>query len=152
MAGEVTDLVPSANVIEAAVSSALQSPCQSKRGAVLFRGLNVYSRGHNRQVSPFVCDGSGRCKASCRHTAVHAEQMALLGCGDLSGGMDILHVKVLGGVLVPSGPPSCTQCSKLIVESGLVCGVWLFHADGWRRYGVTEFHMLSVQAMPMVGP
>jgi hypothetical protein len=58
-------------------------------------------------------------------------------------GCDMLHVKTVDGELVPSGGPSCVQCSKLALAAG-IAGVWLFHEDGWRRYGAVEFHELSL--------
>jgi hypothetical protein len=48
--------------------------------------------------------------------------------------------------LVPSGGPSCAQCSKLALAAGIV-GVWLYHENGWRRYGAGEFHRLSLLAL-----
>lgn len=139
---------PAAHVIATACSYARMSPCLSQRGAVVFRGRDyVVAGGWNQQVAPFACARTGSCKATCRRTAVHAEQAALLASPHAERkGADLLHVKVGGGHLlaVPSGPPSCAACSKLAVLAG-IAGVWLLHKDGWHRYEAVEFHELSVR-------
>jgi hypothetical protein len=56
-----------------------------------------------------------------------------------------LHVKTVNGELVPSGGPSCVQCSKLALVCG-IAGFWLYHEEGWRRYPMQEFHQLSIEA------
>lgn len=128
-----------------AVEAALLSPCQSKRGVVIFRGDYVISRGYNYKPRGFACDGSDACKSTCRIEAVHAEQHALLQAGLAACGADLVHVKSVDGRLVPSGDPSCVQCSKLILAVG-IDGVWLFHEDGWQRYDAERFHRLSLRS------
>jgi deoxycytidylate deaminase len=142
---------PPQDVVAHAINAAVTSPCQSKRGVAVFRygetGRPVMvTTGFNHQVKPLVCDGSDACKSTCRHKAVHAEQDALLLVGPRAEGCDLLHVKVMDGQAVPSGGPSCVQCSKLIVRAG-VAGVWLLHAMGWRRYDAEVFHALSLSHM-----
>ena len=116
-----------------AIGQAGCSPCRSQRGAVVFSGeaggIVIQGRGHNHLVAPFACDKSAACKASCRMNAVHAEQMALVNAGPRARGCDLLHVKIVDGQLVASGGPSCVQCSKLAVQTG-IAGVWLFHESG----------------------
>lgn len=127
-----------------AIEASLNSPCQSKRGVVIFEGENHISMGWNNQPAPFVCDGSENCKRSCSKTAIHAEQAAIinaLGGGSLVGA-EMLHVKTIDGLLVPSMGPSCLQCSKLILAVGLK-GMWLFHENGWKWYAAAEFHYRS---------
>lgn len=131
--------------VREAIEQAMLSPCQSKRGAVVFRGDTLDGSGHNDLVAPFACDGSDACKRTCRHSAIHAEQAAMIEARGYCHGAELLHVKVVGGSLVPSGGPSCVQCSKLAVEA-CISGVWLYHADGWKRYEAQEFHRLSVLA------
>ena len=65
----------------------------------------------------------------------------------MAGGLasyEMLHVQVVEDRIVPSGPPSCPQCSKLILESG-IAGMWLLHDDGWKRYDAREFHELTLR-------
>lgn len=129
-----------------AIEAAKQSPCQSKRGVVIWDEYGTVSVGFNHQPAPFICDGSNACKMSCGKTAVHAEQMALLqGNRSRIHGAEMLHIKVIDGKPVPSDGPSCLQCSKLILEAG-IAGMWLLHHDGWKRYGPAEFHYRSSTA------
>jgi hypothetical protein len=51
---------------------------------------------------------------------------------------------VVDGQPVASGDPSCSECSKLILEAG-IGSVWLLRSVGWRAYGAVEFHELSLQ-------
>ena len=143
-------LTPPEEILEEAIASANNSICRSKRGAVIFRLRKdqvdvLASSGWNHQPT-FLCDGSETCKSTCGKTAVHAEQSAILRMGPWrwSPHFEILHVKTVDGLLVPSGPPSCLECSKLILEAGIE-HVWLFHEDGWKRYGAGEFHQLTME-------
>jgi hypothetical protein len=134
-----------------ALAAAADSPCRSQRGAVAFTGNELEGRelvavGFN--VKPDgTCDGSDRCKSTCRREAVHAEQALLASGVDLAAGgvVEVLHVKRAGGRLAVSGGPDCVECSKLLLFAG-VAAVWLYHADGWRRYPIEEFHRLSIEA------
>jgi hypothetical protein len=80
---------------------------------------------------------------------VHAEQAALLRVGRRARDSEMLHVKTVDAALVPSGPPSCVECSKLILAAG-IAGMWLFHADGWRRYDASDFHGVSLGTAALV--
>lgn len=136
---------PPERVVSLAVDASTCSPCRSKRGAAIFSGDSLVSTGFNYKPSAFACDGSDTCKATCRVQAIHAEQQALLLAGRKADGADLLHVKTVGGTLVPSGGPSCVPCSKLILGAGIQY-VWLFEALGWRRYDAETFHRLSLAA------
>lgn len=138
---------PPSWAIDAAIASSKLSPCRSKRGVAVFvaRSHLIVGSGCNQQIQPFECDGSHACKVICRESAIHAEQAALLQAGRSAVGCDLVHVKTVDGDLVPSGGPSCVQCSKLVVPAGIL-GVWLLHDTGWRRYEAQEFHRLSVEA------
>ena len=141
------EVIPPSHVVEFAVEVSGWSPCRSKRGVVIFSEGDgeVITHGYNYKPRGFDCDGSERCKATCRVEAVHAEQQALLAGGRRVAGEEMLHVKTVDGQLVASGGPSCVQCSKLVLVCG-IAGVWLFHEDGWRRYLPGEFHQLSLIA------
>jgi deoxycytidylate deaminase len=136
--------------IDAAITAAQGSQCLSKRGAAIWgvRGGNyLISTGRNyKPVFALNCTRDAKCKANCRAEAVHAEQDAIISAlhqRDQVAGADMLHVKVVDGLVVPSGEPSCVQCSKLIVAAGII-KMWLFHIDGWKSYSASEFHCLSV--------
>lgn len=118
--------------VESARRVALLSPCEkSKRGVVIFDRRPIYidgapqivSSGFNGQPRGFACSGSPSCRQHCAKLCLHAEQRAILagvrarrnfgfGVTDL----DLLHVKVVDGAVVPEGGPSCWQCSRLVVE------------------------------------
>ena len=148
----VTTLIPPEYVIQAAIAASLNSPCQSKRGVCIFDHIGpeshntfiVITTGWNDKPRGFECDGSNTCKANCGAEAVHAEQMALLDAPHIPKRAEMLHVKTVNGVLVPSGGPSCLQCSKLLV--GRVAAMWLYHQDGWIRYPAEQFHSLTLKA------
>lgn len=138
-----------ADFVALAVEAAGSSTCRSQRGAVAFSGRENETRelvavGFNQQPGG-PCDGSERCKATCRREAVHAEQALILSGVDLAlgGSVEVIHVKAIDGALVVSGPPDCIECAKLLRFAGVVA-VWLYHADRWRRYPIEEFHRLSI--------
>jgi deoxycytidylate deaminase len=79
--------------------------------------------------------------------AVHAEERAILAALadgiQLGPGWELLHVRVVNGKAVPSGPPSCVKCSRLILESG-ISTMWLLHTEGLVAYAAERFHELSL--------
>lgn len=166
---------PSDAIIEIAVDAAKRSPCaKSKRGVVIFeRGITsfrIHSVAHNSPPWPYECDGSAACQANgnCWRVAVHAEERAILDGGKLRVGtshqvgleIELLHVKVVDGELVPGKGPSCELCSKLILEAG-IDRVWLFQADEseerwppgiepvrrgvWNSYDALGFHRITLR-------
>lgn len=134
-----------------AVRAGDRSTCtKSKRGVVIFDHAvsKLLSLAWNSPPAPFFCDGSEACRAACGRVAVHAEERAILHAlahGATLKGASLLHVKVVRGEAVASGPPSCAQCSRLILEMG-IARVWLLHATGWHSYDAVEFHSLSLAA------
>ena len=138
------EALPPKYAIDLAVEVSQWSPCRSKRGSVIFSGDSMIAHGHNYKPKGFECDGSEACKATCRTEAIHAEQHALL-YARCARGAEMLHVKTVLGHLVPSGGPSCVQCSKLGLAAG-VAGIWLYHEDGWTFYQAREWHALSLKA------
>ena len=78
-------------LIQYAVEQSMLSPCRSKRGVVIFNGPDVVSMGYNQKPRGFECDGSDRCKSTCRNEAIHAEQVALLAAGTKARGCDLVR-------------------------------------------------------------
>ena len=124
-------LSPPAWAIAAAERQAQRSPCtKSKRGVVLFmpdpkagitRPPNVLGVGFNGPPPGFDCAHDEHCGKLC----VHAEIRAMRGVTE--PGLDMVHVKIgADGHVVAGGPPSCWQCSREIVDSGIVSNVWLY--------------------------
>lgn len=132
--------------LEWATYIATLGPCaKSKRGVVIFKEDGIIGHDYNAPPKPFVCDGSEACRASCNKLCVHAESAALLYVGvEGAHGAHLLHVKVVDGKPVPSGPPSCWQCSREILAAGIAT-VWLLHEDGLRSYTAEEFHRLTLE-------
>lgn len=158
--------------VEHAVLVAMRSPCASKRGVVIADDDGMLlGQGYNDQPFPFECDGSERCKKTCGKTAVHAEQRAILEADrEQLKGAWMLHVKAKQGKPCASMNPSCLECSKLILASGIawmhlihdpvsqmlpgsevVSEVEGFGSDGTlkqlhvRRYSAAHFHWLTAE-------
>jgi deoxycytidylate deaminase len=142
--------------LEKAIEAGCKAQCQkSKRGVVIWirEGSGEYNIGFNSPPSPFECTGTEACHSNCNKIAVHAEQSALIDAlikglfswaADLGSSLEMLHVKVVDGKAVPSGPPSCWQCSRLILEAGIK-SMWLLHESGLKEYSAEEFHRLTLE-------
>ncbi len=120
--------------------------------------------GCNGQPDPNKCDASEHCRKNCNKLCVHAEMRALRSLSvssDLKSSY-LVHVKVTSSkddetngyirTLMNSGPPSCWQCSREILDMKLG-GVWLYHGPdttdfrltvGWELYPADEFHRLTL--------
>lgn len=115
------------------------------------RSGGLLSQGYNHPVdSP--CDGSDACRADCAKRCLHAEQHAIMEAqryGKGIQGAEMLHVKIVDDQPVPSGEPSCWQCSRVIIGSDLAA-MWLLvlNDEGepvLRRYTTREFHELTLR-------
>lgn len=131
------------DALEVATRAAMKSPCsKSKRGVVVWGDASTFvASGFNGPPKPFVCTGSDECRRACREICVHAEMRAIMESRNFH--TDLLHVKVVADTAVPSGPPSCVACSKMILEAGIV-RVWLLHETGLRLYSAEDFHVQSL--------
>ena len=149
-------------IINFAVQAGRQSPCcKSQRGVVIYNhdnGVVNYVMGWNHPPEPFTCTGTESCKKNCGKICVHAEQHAILNCLEKAKrqhtainivGAEMLHIKVVDGEGVSGGPPSCPDCSKLILEAGIAY-MWLWETDGWKRYTAEEFHRITLQNCGML--
>lgn len=156
---------PPTNVIERARQAAMASPCgHSKRGSVVYRHEypmfgRVFGVGWNHPPAPMICDNSVVCHVDCSVLCVHAEDAALLEgvpkaaevCIEPEQ-LSIVHVKVIDGVIVPGGAPSCVYCSKQILEVRIGV-VWLYELSEhplavrgrWKPYNALEFHQASLR-------
>jgi len=134
--------------LEKAVQASLNSNCKSKRGVVIWsREIGLVGVGWNAPPKPLLCDGSDVCRANCAKTAVHAEQAALLDMlkdphlymDTKLNELEMIHVKSVNGEAVVSEKPSCWQCSKLILASGIK-SMWLYQKEGFVEYSAQDFH------------
>lgn len=136
------------HALRAAIWAAKHSPCKkSKRGVAIFdRRMGLLKTGTNHPPGSLKCDGSDQCREHCNRICIHAEMDAILKLDDAdymyNAGLELLHVKVDGIVPVSSGPPSCAECSKHILQAGIEW-VWLLH-DELRRYDAETFHLISL--------
>jgi hypothetical protein len=132
--------------LEIAIETAKQSPCcKSKRGAILWhRGTGHHVAAFNAPPLPFVCGKDEACRQVCNKICNHAEAKCLIGFWVVHAAYEMLHIKVVDGQPVASGPPSCWQCSRLILASGIK-SMWLLH-DVLRRYTPEEFHEITLKA------
>lgn len=140
-------------ILDAVIAWANSSPCaKSKRGVVIFTSTTVAAGGTNQPPPTFACDGSEACRAACSKVCEHAEMAALRMLKGSDTGFELAHIKTVGGVAVPSGGPSCSDCSKAILMDGRIAGVWLMHEEGWQRYTPLDFHERSLKAckLPLI--
>jgi len=131
---------PPQAVIDAALKAAREGRAhgacaKSSRGAVVFSRTHggIWGVGYNAPPAPFQCSGTEACRKSCGRLAVHAEQAAIVAAMPCFARLklspvEMVHVKIdEGGALVAGGPPSCEQCSKLILHAE-ISAMWLFEA------------------------
>lgn len=144
-------MTPPESAIKAAVNAARQSPCgKSKRGVSVFVidapvHWPVIGTGWNGMPGDgAVCTNDEACHRTCAMRCVHAETRALrmaarersripwrhaetpIRHGRPLVDCDAVHVKINdSGELVPSGGPSCWQCSREVLDVGL-SGFWLY--------------------------
>jgi len=140
---------PPDDVLARAVAAARLSPCaKSKRGATAFnfaRTYNEYKAAFHNVRALGVCDGSSGCMAACATHCLHAEARLVMSWRDGDENLDVVHVKVVDGVLVAGGPPSCADCAKLLWQRK-AAAVWLYETGPvWRRYPILEFLALSIK-------
>lgn len=137
------------HVANQALLAGLRSGCQkSARGVAIWNPDGILALGTNYPASG-VCDGSEACRRDCPRICVHAEQDALrlTSPGPVAGRPScLLHVKVdrARQTMIPSGPPSCVECSKLILAAGIET-IYLLHENGWQHYDAERFHRLSLE-------
>lgn len=142
----MTDIVDELLAMEIATKVAAMSPCQkSQRGVVIFhRERGVLATGFNHPPPGFRCDGVV-CRQHCDKVCIHAENEALALLGAAAQGAELLHMKVVDEVAVPTGGPSCWQCSREILNRGIGT-VWLLHENGLARYSADRFHVITLLA------
>jgi deoxycytidylate deaminase len=142
------------NAHEEAAKQARQSQCsRAKCGAVILSKGIIIGRGSN---GPLAFSVYARCnadkslyhrKVTDKTCCIHAEQRAILDAlknrADEIVGSALVFARVNeSGVIISSGEPYCTICSKMILEVGIK-NVILKHEDGLVRYGAEFYNSLS---------
>lgn len=133
--------------IQEAVYVARDSRCdKSKRGVVVVKNGSIIGRGTNNPPLDLPCVPE-YCRSICNMFCLHGEQNALLDTrrnGYDPSGSRIYHIKVKDSIQAPSGPPSCVQCSRIVLDEGVKDFV-LLYKDGIGLYEAREFHELSLE-------
>lgn len=172
---------PPKEMIESARLAAVLSPCEkSKRGAVVYTDAHLdgsktllYSSGFNSPPDGIECFGTPECRKHCAMRCNHAEERALMALlrlpalelrrrspGDAArhGPLVMLHVKVVDENVVAGGGPGCAMCSRAILDSGIIHGIWLFQSgqsatsrinepDRWVYWEARDFHRETCAAL-----
>jgi len=134
-----------------AAKYAKNSTCRkSQRGAIIVKDGEIVGKGYNKVTIEELCDPCIReeIKDNSRVelcSAIHAEQMAIIDAvnkGESLDGSRMYHIKVKDGEMRKSGKPSCTICSREILESGIAEFV-LWHEEGHVAYDSKELNELS---------
>jgi len=134
-----------------AAKYAKNSTCRkSQRGAIIVKDGKIVGKGYNKVTIEELCDPCIReeIKDNSRVelcSAIHAEQMAIIDAvnkGESLDGSRMYHIKVKNGEMRKSGKPSCTICSREILESGIAEFV-LWHKEGYTLYDSKELNELS---------
>jgi dCMP deaminase len=138
--------------VRAAEHEARKSTCKkSQRGAVIFKGWEILGIGCN---TPTYYEGTcnpcvrEKIKDDTRYencSAIHAEEMAIIDSGKQGKkieGSTMLHVKLKNGKNEACGKPSCTECSKMVLMSGIKEFI-MREEGGYAIYPSEEFNRLS---------
>lgn len=137
---------PPESAVLHAISIAKMSPCaKSKRGATVYEVdadgdlvciVNAAFNGPPGFRAFSTCGGSDECRRDCGKICMHAEERAIVAInkdewqrfGDRGmhlQHLELVHVKVVNGSLVPGGGPSCWQCSRTVLDEQ-IGAVWLY--------------------------
>jgi len=139
--------------INLAAKVAKKSVCKkSQIGVVIVKDGVTIGEGCNNPPHGRICDICLRENIQDNSRielcyAVHAEQNAIINAlkeGYSLEGSRLYHVKIKNGEKRVSGEPSCTMCSKLILETG-ISEVVLLYKDGFGLYSAEEFNDKSFE-------
>lgn len=134
-------------LLKEAGSQAKQSKCKkSQRGVVIVKNNKVIAAGYNKPTIEELCCLRDAITDNSRAelcTAVHAEQMALLKSIENPAGGTMYHIKLKNGCMVQSGRPSCTVCSRMILEADV--NVVLWQKECYVMYSPEEFNKLCFE-------
>ena len=127
---------------------ARKSRCQkSQRGVVIVNDGIILGRASNNPPLELLCEPE-KCHDICNEYCIHAEDRAIHEANaqglDLKGSR-LYHLKIKEGAVRSSRNPSCPNCSKWILESG-IAEVVLKHEIRHSLYDAKEFHELSLEA------
>lgn len=136
-----------------AAEQALKSTCKkSLRGVIIVNRDIIVGKGYNKPTIPELCCSREKAIGNNQQnlcSAIHAEEMAILDAINSNSRIGLqraklYHIKVKDKKMQLASPPSCTICSRLILESG-IAQVVLSHEQGYAIYNAKEFNQLSFQ-------
>ena len=137
--------------MEIAAMEAEKSTCtKSKRGVLIVKNNTIVSTGHNKPTIEGLCNPCVRENIHDNSkyelcSAIHAEQMALIsGLYPNFINARMYHIKVKNGEMRVSRKPSCSICSRMILESG-ISEIVLWQKEGYVVYNPTEFNLMSFE-------
>ncbi|MDO8660906.1 MAG: hypothetical protein Q7K43_03385, partial [Candidatus Woesearchaeota archaeon] len=107
---------------------------------------SIIGSGLNAPPNSIPCSES-YCGERCTLKTIHAEIAAIFDVyrsGRDPSGSRMYHARVENGALVDSREPRCADCSRFILEVGIVEFV-LKRKEGYCAYAADEFHKLSLQ-------
>jgi deoxycytidylate deaminase len=147
--------------IKEAVMASKNSRCLKRpRGVVIVLDGQIIGRGWNAPADEHTCKECLRDKMKPKIFAtfntepcysVHAEQRAIInafknGCSDLSNAkMYFARADQSGKYLPCDDGPSCTICSKLILESGIKSFIYEDTDNGIVELSAKEFNNFSIK-------
>ncbi len=133
--------------LEEAVKVGIKSPCvKSHRGVVIVKQGEIIGSGVNAPPNGIACSPE-YCGDRCTLKTIHAEMAAIFDVyksGTDPSGSIMYHARVENSMLVDSREPRCADCSRHILEVGIVEFV-LKRKGGYCAYASDEFHNLSLQ-------
>ena len=150
-----------------AVEASKNSVCLKRpRGVVIVLEDKIIGRGWNAPADEHACKECLRSKMKPRRFAdfntepcyaVHAEQRAIIDAF-MGGNSDLSRAKMYfirtgddGKYMPCDDGPSCTICSKLILESGITSFIYETFDEGIVELSAKEFNELSMQYVERLG-
>ena len=134
--------------MDLAAKEAKKSTCvKSQRGVVVVKNDRIIGKGHNKVTFLQLCSPCIRENIVDNSrvelcSAIHAEQMALIGVDkELLKGARMYHIKLKNGDMRPSGKPSCTVCSRILYIAQIEFVLW--RKEGYAVYQPEELNKLS---------
>ena len=128
--------------MELAAVEARKSLCLSRRcGTVIVKDGEVIGRGYNAPPKDNIAIRS--CDSGRPDSCVHAEWRAIIdAAGKLEGATLYFTAVDENGVILKSGEPYCTVCSRLALDSGVAKFV-LWQEAGMNEYPTDEYNQSS---------
>jgi dCMP deaminase len=144
---------------EAAEAAAYSLCLKARCGAAIVKDGQVITTGYNAppdKKRPDYClkerlpEGFKSDRHCCIHAEAEAIWQALLNHENIRGGTMYFTRATSSGVIIPSGKPYCTKCSKDAIRAGIEAWVLLHPKDVWGKeglylYDAQEYNRISYE-------